>query len=47
VTKIVILDAATGEVIDREMNAEELAQFETDKSNAPDYSSVGLGVINK
>jgi len=34
---IAIYDAATGETIEREMNAEELAQYEADKAAAPKY----------
>jgi hypothetical protein len=37
---IAIHDIATGEVIEREMNAEELAQLEIDKQSAIDAKSV-------
>lgn len=33
-TKITIHNVATGEIVEREMNAEELAQWEADKAKA-------------
>jgi hypothetical protein len=37
---IKIVDATTGEEIEREMNAEELAQWETNKANAETQKAV-------
>jgi hypothetical protein len=39
-TMIKIVNATTGEEIEREMNAEELAQWETNKANAETQKAV-------
>jgi hypothetical protein len=34
---ITVFDAATGEIIERQMNDDELSQYEADKAAAPTY----------